>query len=48
LAGQVVDGTITLKLILKKWDRKVQTGCSWLRIGFNRRLCEQRINIQIP
>jgi len=33
LIGQVVDERITFIMILVKWDMKVQTGCSWLRIG---------------
>ena len=30
---QVVDGMITLRWILRKWEGVVGTGWSWLRIG---------------
>ena len=36
------DGRITLKCILKKWDRRVWTGLIWLRMGTRRRLIRTR------
>jgi len=33
LTGHVVDGRVTLIMILMKLDMKVQVGCSCLRIG---------------
>ena len=37
---QDIDGRIILRWILKKWERVVETGWSWLRIGQMAGACE--------
>jgi hypothetical protein len=38
LKGLGIDGRMTLKRILKKWDRRAWNGLIWLRIGIIGRL----------
>jgi hypothetical protein len=48
LENPVVDWRIILKLISKKWDRKVWTGLIWLRIGTGRVLVNALMDLLVP
>jgi hypothetical protein len=43
-----VDGRIILMRIFKKWDVRLWTGMSWLRIDSGRPLVNAVMNLQVP